>query len=191
MRKISKINLYLIIFLLLFSTSSLEKKNRIVSPCDIVDDVLITDKMLKQAEKKQGLQQIIGYYYFKEKAGNQIIAIKTGCCNLRTEIIIKEDDAKNALEIPSQYFVTKKGLKLGMTAKEVMQILGPPHIVDIINYNPPQITFKWQVLGSEIIDDFPFIPRNMICPKVPLRYYIHIDFKNNKVIRIKIGQDNL
>ena len=92
-----------------------------------------------------------------------------------------------SLKLPSKYFQTEKGLRLGTNVNEVLKLYGKPDLIEIISFKKKILKFKWEVYGSEYFDYFKIIPTDLICPKIYTRYKLYITFIDGKVSVINIG----
>jgi len=172
--------------------------------CSIIDDIKISNEIIYKASL-YGRNEFV---FFQGKNNNQIIVLQiyTDFHKLNIFLFGKENIPemlvnfysyggpnsvdKNKIKIADENFITKKGAKLGMSSKEIIDIYGLPHFIEIIKFNPEKkLRFKWQLLGIASASHFGNIPKEKVCEKIDVLYEISIDFINDKAVMIHIRND--
>jgi|GEM_PF-2725800 len=207
-----------LIILIIFVDLSLVYASNNNTGCKVVDDLKISNETLSLIENVQGIIYVWGHLFFKNKDNNEIIALRLYTDYHKLEVLIFpknniperliehydfhykhkqikkrpiayiEERIKNAFEIESKYFVTKKGIKLGMNAKKVMQIYGVPDVVEIISVRPQKrVRYKWHVFGD--YEKFEEIPKEKSCKEAGEGYDSFLEFLNGKVNLIYFGYE--
>jgi len=82
--------------------------------------------------------------------------------------------------IDSKYFITQRGVKLGMSYSEVVKIYGPPDAREIVSKKPKISRYKWQIYGTYEAGQDPKIPKENVCPNMEIGTDYYIDFKEKK-----------
>jgi len=188
--------------------------------CNIIDDIKINKYLLNQVEKSQNDQLVIGYYFFRNDKTKQIMGINLGCCMSKDEIFIFyrkmipkklidfydyrykhgslevspkkyiKDRLRNAYPISARYFVTQKGIKLGMSLRQVIEKYGLPDYIEILQFHPKRILeAKWQALGTAIKYYFKDIPDEKVCKDIDVYYEVSIKFVDDKAVSIHIRNE--
>jgi hypothetical protein len=107
--------------------------------------------------------------------------------------------AKYANILNSKYFISKKGIKLGMNPEEVINIYGEPDEKEIIGRNPKIVRFKWFVYGKGEAADLKketnkIIYDKQICTNIfyGADYYVDFVINNDQeaAVLIYISQHN-
>ncbi len=178
--------------------------------CIPVDYVKIDSKIILSAEKKQGDHMVWGYYFFTDKAKKQVLVINVGCCMSPVNIYIFYKDQipprlikhyefhyrhnqiskeplsyikeriKNATILKEEFFITKKGIKLGTSYKDIINTYGVPDKIEIIRRNPRVVKYHWYVLGKEEAKSIPEVIKEKVCPELEFGYESYIEFVEGK-----------
>lgn len=145
-------------------------------PCQAVDDVKISRKLAEKAKKIQKPTNIDNIY-FKNTTGEKIAIVEEGCecyagkydmiyifnknylppeltefyASVYLDKPSKEINKKikNAMVIEDTYFITKKGIQLGMSIDEVIAVYGAPDKRTVLKKHPNIIVkYDWEMPGQ-------------------------------------------